>query len=376
MIYLFWISLSLLFYTYFGYPLLLLILSTVRRPNRHLSDAETQTQPSLSIIIPVHNEEAIIEQKIGNTLSLNYPKERLDVILVSDGSTDRTEELIRNIRSDRITLLPLPSRRGKAAALNAGLRLSTADILVFSDASIMLHPDALQQIVRPFQSFDIACVSGEDHIPEGGGEGLYGKYELLLRNLESKVSSIVGASGCFYAQRRSLCQPFIEGMAPDFLSVLTTVQAGFRAITYPPAIGYMKSIPASRDEYTRKVRTFTRGIATLMHFRRFLNPIKYGFFSIELISHKIMRWLSGLFLIALLASNLFFLDLIAFRIFFILQIMFYSLSLVAYMNNKIADKSAVFRVPLYFSLVNIAALKAWVMYLKGMRQEIWEPSKR
>lgn len=375
MIFLFWLSFIVLFYAYFGYPLLLMLISYFKPVQAH-PVAEYVFQPFVTIIIPVYNEERIIEAKIKNTLFLKYPREKTEIFIVSDGCTDGTEELVRQYADKGVKLVSLPARQGKASALNVGMKNTSGCIVIFSDASIMLNEDALQNIVYPFRSSEIGCVSGEDHISEVGGEGLYGKYELFLRNLESRVNSIVGASGCFYAQRRSLCPRFIEGMAPDFISVLATVSAGFRAITCPSAKGFMKSLSVPKDEYARKVRTFIRGITTLMRFKKLLNPLQYGIFSIELISHKLLRWWSAIFLIVLAFSNGFLLHSTFYILFFIMQLGFYGLAVAGWVRSEMLEKNKIFRIPYYFCLVNIAALVAWLKYLKGIRLEIWEPSKR
>src|SRR5262245_30619173 len=212
----FWLGVLGVFYPYAGYPLVLLLM---RRATGAAPGVATEL-PKLSIIIPVHNEASRIVDKIANTAALDYPADRLEILFVSDGSTDATVDLIRANAARAMTLIELAERRGKATALNAGLARATGEIVVFTDASIMLREDALRAIVRPFGDPGIGCVSGEDHIAEADGEGLYGRYELFLRRRESDVHSIVGASGCFYAQRRSLCTRFTDGMAPDFLSVL------------------------------------------------------------------------------------------------------------------------------------------------------------
>ena len=194
---------------------------------------------------------------------------------MSDGSTDRTTEIIRAVAPPAVEVVELDARRGKAAALNAGLERARHEILVFSDASIDLEPDALLKIVRRFQDPGIGCVSGEDRIAESGGEAWYGRYELLVRRLESRVHSIVGASGSFYAQRRALCGPFAEGMAPDFLSVIRTAQQGYRAVAEPEAVGMMTSAIRHGQEFERKVRTFIRGITALFAHASVLNPFRH-----------------------------------------------------------------------------------------------------
>lgn len=368
----FWLSVITILYAYAGYLLLLWCLAKGSREQKN-SMPRPGFQPAASLIIPVHNEEKIIDDKIRNLISLDYPKDKMEIIVVSDASTDRTGEIVRQYEEDGVRFLEQETRQGKAAALNRGLEEAKNEIIVFSDASILLKDDALKNALLPFANSRIGCVSGEDFIPGSGGEGLYGKYELFLRNLESRLGSLVGASGCFYAQRKNLCEPFPEGMAPDFFSVLKTVEKGFRAVTEPSAQGFMRSVPSHKGELQRKVRTLLRGMTTLFFFKHLLNPFRYGMFAIQLISHKLLRWLVGVFLILLFLSNAFLLSSKLYAMFFSLQIIFYTLALIGWMGFS---GPFIFRIPLFFSMVNFSALIAWAKYLMGYRQEIWEPSKR
>ncbi len=270
----------------------------------------------------------------------------------------------------------MPERGGKARALNHGLKHATGEVVCFSDASIVLDRDALATLVANFRDPAIGCASGEDVIAGGGGEGLYGRYELALRRLESKVHSIVGASGSFYAQRRSLCGEFPEGMAPDFLSVLNTVEQGYRAISDSGARGSMTSLSSSQAEFQRKVRTILRGISTLFLKWRLLNPLRFGVFALELISHKLMRWCVPFFLIVLFVSNLFLLDQAAYVVFLIGQIVFYALAMLSWLGVPLVEKSLAGRIAAYFTIVNVATLVAWWKYASGVRQEIWNPTRR
>jgi glycosyltransferase involved in cell wall biosynthesis len=369
---LFWVSGLAILYAYAGYALLLKLWPKMKYGTNDCTGL-SEFEPTISIVIPVYNEAEVLRDKIENTLSLDYPKEKREIIVVSDGSTDETGEIVQGFAMEGVKYFEQPERKGKAGALNRGLREAKNEIIVFTDASIFLEKAALRHVVRPFSNSPIGCVSGEDYIPGGGAEGVYGRYELFLRRLESHTGSIVGASGCFYAQRLSLCEPFPEGMAPDFFSVLKTVEKGYRAVTEPLARGRMKSVPDPHREFQRKVRTFVRGITTLMHCKDMLNPFRYGIFSFELISHKIMRWIVGLFLITLFVSNIFLLGSNLYLLCFIVQAALYMCSFVGWLTKI---PSSIFRIPLYFTTVNIAVLMAWIKYFSGFRIEIWEPSKR
>lgn len=369
---LFWMNGLSILYAYAGYPLVLMLWPGWKEEESELC-RQPVVEPAISMIIPVHNEERIIREKIENTLSLDYPEAKREILVISDGSSDRTAEIVKEYGKDGVRYFELSQRQGKAGALNLGLQKVQNEIVIFSDASIILERDSLKKIIGKFINPRIGCVSGEDYIPEGGGEGAYGKYELFLRNLESRVGSIVGASGCFYAQRRSLCDPFPEGMAPDFFSVLKTVEKGFRAVTEPMAKGFMRTLPDPKSEFERKIRTFLRGMTTLLQFKSLLNPFRYGVFSVQLISHKLIRWSVGFFMVLLLLSNLFLLSSKMYFSFFWLQVVFYSLACIGWMK---LSSHIFFRIPLFFSMVNLSAMVAWCKYLSGLRQEIWEPSKR
>ena len=332
--------------------------------------------PKISFLIPVHNEASVIKKKLENILKLDYPRSELEVLFISDGSVDETNSIIKEHENDFIRLIEIKERKGKANALNMGLQAAKYDILVFSDASIMLDKSALKQIVNPLQDASIGCVSGEDHITEAGGEGAYGRYELWIRNLESRIHSVVGASGSFYAQRKSLCTPFGEGIAPDFLSVLNTVEKGYRAITEPKAFGFMSSVKETADEFNRKIRTLIRGMAALSYKSKLLNMFQYGIFSFELISHKLMRWLVPFFLVGLYLSNLFLLEQLFYVAFFVLQTLFYILAYLAFKNKAGLGEKFYGKIALYFTMVNISILIAWLRYWFGVRQEIWNPTNR
>lgn len=372
---LFWLSVFGVVYPYVGYPILLWVLGRVLGKSRR-PVSEEPFCPSVSMIIPVCNEEKRIERKIVNTKALRYPADRLELLFVSDGSTDQTVELIRPHLSGPCKLIELPVRGGKAAALNAGLERATHDIIVFSDASIELEPDALHHIVQGFRDPNIGCISGEDKIAESGGEAWYGRYELFIRRCESNVNSIVGASGSFYAQRRALCAPFTEGLAPDFLSVLRTVEKGFRAVSEPAAVGMMTSVKDSKQEFDRKVRTLIRGMTALFAYRRVLNPAQFGVFAIEMMSHKILRWTVPFFLVTALISSILLIDSPWFLFVSTVQIVFYLTAFLAWLGWSVVTQSLMGKIALYFSMVNAAILVAWVKYAMGVRQELWTPSQR
>jgi cellulose synthase/poly-beta-1,6-N-acetylglucosamine synthase-like glycosyltransferase len=370
-----WGSFFLVFYAYFGYPLLLMAVNRISRGIDYKS-LHYPEQLSVTLIIPVHNEQAVIERKLDNTKALDFSGE-LQVLIISDGSSDDTVEIVNNYQGlQNLTFIVLEERKGKANALNAGLEAARGDIIVFSDASIMFDPQAITEIVRPFALDEMGCVSGEDLIEGGSGEGLYGKYELFLRKQESVTGSIVGASGSLYAQRKQIVTPFIEGVAPDFYSVLNTVEQGYRAISISESFGYMKAVESHKDEFNRKVRTLIRGITALFKKSKLLNPFSYPRFSLYLISHKLLRWLVPFFLISLLVSNLFLIESPFYLLLLLLQVLFYAMAGLAAFSEPLQKALPIVKLPLFFVAVNVSILKAWLKYLSGTRQEIWTPTKR
>jgi len=371
----FWFSLLMIVYPYFGYPLLLFIIGKFRVGKKKEGVPSGEFTPTVSMLIPAHNEEGTIEAKIRNTLSLDYPRKNLQIIIVSDGSTDATNALVRKYLDHGVIFIPMENRGGKSQALNAGIAVATGEIVVFTDASILLEPDSLLAIVKRFRENSIGCVSGSDRILDGGGEGIYGRYELYLRNLESEVHSIVGASGSFYAQRRRICPSFLEGMAPDFLSALTTVEQGYRAVTETTASGHMASAKKAKDEFRRKERTILRGMTTLYYKKALLNPCRYGIFSFFLWSHKVSRWLVPFFMILLFLSNVFLLKERFYGVIFIAQCIFYLAACVSLLGTRMS-RSPLSKIPYYFCLSNVAILFATMKYTIGFRQEIWSPTKR
>lgn len=373
-VWLFWLSLTAVVYPYAIYPVLLAAWN--RLAGRRLPEPNASHRPRVSIICPVHNEAARIEAKIRNLLSLDYPLDRMQILVVGDGCTDQTLELALLAGEGRVEVIPQSQRAGKAAALNAGLFRADGEILLFTDAGILLERKALAALVGHFADPAIGCVSGEDAIEGGGGEGLYGRLELWFRREEAKLHSIAGASGCLYSMRRSLCAPFRPGMAPDFLSVLDTVRAGSRAISEPAARGTMTATANTRVEFSRKARTFLRGITALFGNFALLNPFCHPAFSFILFSHKLMRWLAPVGLIGCLVGAFVLRSVPLYSGLFYAQLALYLLAALGLAFPAIAANSFVVRVSAFFLLVNLAAAKAMGLWLVGIRQEVWEPTRR
>jgi cellulose synthase/poly-beta-1,6-N-acetylglucosamine synthase-like glycosyltransferase len=370
------ISLFAIFYSYFGYPLSLYIISLLKEKYH---DKKT-IYPIVSIIITAFNEKERILEKIENTLSIIYPKNKIEIIIASDGSTDGTNEIISSYAAKGIDLLPLPFRGGKESAQKEAVRQSKGEILVFTDVSTMIDPNGIEQIVSNFADPGVGCVSSRDLVigPDGtpGGEGFYVRYEMWLRRLESRVSSLVGLSGSFFAARRVVCEDFAEDLDSDFRTLLNSVKAGKRGIIDPMAIGYYRDISDPRKEFDRKVRTVLRGITVFFRNTEFLNIFKYGLFSYQYLCHKLLRWLVPLFMtISILAIGIMSFSSLAYLIVLLSITMLFSYTLLLHFN-VIRNPINIMMVPVYFVMVNLSILTAWWRYLKKERVTVWEPTKR
>lgn len=377
MVWLFWSAAALVVFAYIGYPLVLWLGARLTGAGVTRTAQSADDLPRVSLIIPAHNERPHIGAKLENVFALDYPPDRLEIIVVSDGSTDGTSDVVRDVGGARVVLVEVTTRGGKAGALNAGLERASHDLIVFSDAAILFPADALRNIVAPFADQRVGCVSGEDRIANSGGEAMYGRYELFIRRQESVVSSIVGASGCFYAQRRALCDPFVPTLAPDFLSVLRTVEAGYRAISEPSATGTMSAVDRAGDEFSRKVRTLLRGMTTLARFPNLLNPLRNPVYAFELWSHKVLRWFVPIPLIAmLLASAVLAADSWLYRAMLGAQFCFYGAALIGLNGHGALARSLPAKAAVFFVVSNAAAAVAWFKFALGERQELWTPSRR
>lgn len=370
-------------YSYFVYPVVLaaarMLPATGRRRRIGIAKARPQTDlPPVSLIITAYNEEDRLPGKIANSLSVDYPADRLEIMVASDASTDGTDAIA--LSHPRVKLARVEERKGKEHAQKNAILESTGDILVFTDVATRLDPGALRLMVRNFRDPSVGAVSSEDRmVGEGGGtgEGLYVRYEMLLRRLETEVHSLVGLSGSFFAARREVCERWAEDLPSDFNTVLSCARMGYRAVADEAVIGYYPGIKAGQSEFQRKVRTLVRGMAAFFANLELLDARRFGFFSFQLASHKLMRWLAPVFMILLLTASIAWalegnpsgIALAA------IQALFYLLAILGHRAPATRTNPLV-KVPYFFSQVNLAILAAWVRFLRGERIAMWTPSKR
>jgi glycosyltransferase involved in cell wall biosynthesis len=365
----------MIFYSYIGYPLSLYLISIYSE-----KQVEKKTYyPQVTIIITAYNEENRLKEKIENTLNIIYPKEKLQIIVSSDGSTDSTNTIAGSYYQSGIELLANPIRRGKENAQKEALKRATGEIIVFTDVATRVEPLGIEQIISNFADPTIGCVSSEDRFfgrnGKPSGEGLYVRYEMLLRRLETRVNSLVGLSGSFFAARKSVCLDFSADMQSDFRTLLNCVKMGLRGISDPQTTGSYLDVSNQKREFDRKVRTVLRGLTVFFEHTEFLNILKYGFFSYQYFCHKLLRWLVPLFLVISFVTN-FLLSLKADVYFwlFLGQILFYGFAIWGW--KKRHPPGNIIKIPYYFLTVNISILVAWWRYLRSERVTMWAPSER
>jgi cellulose synthase/poly-beta-1,6-N-acetylglucosamine synthase-like glycosyltransferase len=371
----FWACFLLVIYTYALYPVLLFLVSSVARLWLEVQTApETAPLPAVSMIIPAHNEERHLPAKLVNLAALQYPKDRLEILLVSDGSTDATNEiLLRAAARNDIILLVLPTRGGKSAALNQAVSHARHDILVFSDAGTLFAPDAVSKLVRHFADPGVGVVCGALQFqasPESRQtEGLYWRYESLLRLMESRIGVTLTASGAIYALRRECFVPLpADTLVDDLVVPMTARRLGFRVLYDPEARGTDVAASTVAGEFARRVRIATGSFRALGGLLRSpLDPVT----AFAFVSHKLLRWTLPFLLIGMLVTSAALLDSPLYRALFALQVLFYGWGLVGYVFRQRMQGIRFALVAYYLLAIHLAFLVGFVRYLSGRREIEW-----
>jgi len=370
----FWVLGGVIAYVYAGYPLLLALLTGLglRRPI-----AIGAGEPGVTLLISAFNEAEVIAAKIENTLALDYPREQLDVIVISDASDDGTDAIVEHYASQGVRLLRMNDRGGKTLGLNAAVRIARGEIVVFSDANAMYQRDALRQMVRNFADPAVGAVVGESTYAEAEGgaqqsEGLYWKYETAIKRLETQLGSTVGGDGAIYAIRRVLYRDMRADALSDFVNPMQIVMSGRRCVYEPEARSVEEAAEGFDKEFRRKVRIVNRAWRATWTLPALLNPLRFGWFSLQLVSHKLLRWLMPLFLVGFFAVNLLLIDSgIVYRASLALQLVLYALALVGYLARGSKALPRALSVPYYFCLVNIASARGIIEAYRGRTYTTW-----
>lgn len=372
----FWGFILFLAYTYIGYPAFLAVIGSFRRrpqkqPGQHF--------PTVSVLIAAHNEEAGIADKIRNTLALEYPPENMEIVVASDGSADRTDEIIGAIAAGepRVRLIRVEPRRGKTNAQNYAVPHCRGEVIVFSDATTIYHPEAVKFIACHYDDPSVGAVSGryqyfdpEGTSPTGLGSIAFWNYENMIKKLQSRISTLTGCSGCIYSVRKSRYVKLPVEACSDLMEPLHIVKNGHRVVFEERALAYEETTRSAGQEFRMRVRVISRGILSILSMRELLNPLRYGWISFQLFSHKICRWmipfsLVGIFISSALSGTPWI------RYFFFLQLAFYTVGLIS-MIVPLHKKWKPLGIPLYVCTLIAALFVSVVKICRGQKFTVWE----
>ena len=370
------ISIALPVYVYVVYPVLLYLVTRIYHRS-HAQDSGTTRK--VTLIVSCFNESQVIKDKINNCLNLDYPETLLEIIFVSDGSTDGTDEIIKQYTDKRIKLIRQEGRLGKTSALNLAIPQAQGELIVFSDANAMYQPDAIQKLVRNFASPEVGYVVGAAIYTDGdtnsaaASENSYWQYELAIKKMESDLHSVVGGDGAIYAIRKELYEKLDEKDINDFVNPLQIIAKGSRGIFEPEAICLEETAGDFKKEARRKERIVNRSFRGLMKVNAVLNPFKYGIFSFEVISHKLLRWLVPVFLLGIAIGSviLSYFDQRLFQLLYVLETLFLWLAIIGYHKQNKATISPLFFYPYYFLMVNYYSLIGIIKAMTGKIQVTW-----
>jgi cellulose synthase/poly-beta-1,6-N-acetylglucosamine synthase-like glycosyltransferase len=388
---LFWICVAVILYGYLGYPLLLALLAATRKQIIPTSDEE----PDITLLIAAYNEESCIAKKIENTLALDYPPAKLQILIAADGSDDHTPDIVRQYADRSVELSYQPQREGKMAAINRAMPAVRGEVIVFSDANNYYEQDTLRAMVAPFVNKAVGAVSGAKHILKDDGalsssEGLYWKYEAFIKKQETRLGSCSGVNGEIFAIRKSLFTPAPEGIVnDDFYMAMQVLRKGYRVVFAPEAHSFERVSLSAADEIIRRTR-INAGRYQVIHRWRQILPVNRPFFMWQVLSHKILRLFIPFFFIGAFIANLLALfiqqnspapSLVKLtspynRIFFLLQCAFY---ITAWIGNQSSKGGAIKKItylPTFLVNSNLAALQGLVHYLRGNNRVLWQKVRR
>ena len=390
-IFFFWVCIALVFYTYIGYGLLLYIILKVKRllfgkPLEPALPLNDDLLPEVTLMICAYNEEAVIKEKMENIRQLNYPGEKLCVMWVTDGSDDHSNDLLRQY--PEVKLVFTPERKGKAAAMQHGLKENEAEIVVFTDANTMLNSDAIREIVRQMKKENVSCVSGEKRVAarhEGQvaaeGEGLYWKYESTLKRWDSELYSAMGAAGELFAVRMS---HYVEApqnaLLDDFMMSMLIVKNGHRIAYTSEAYAMEYGSANMEEESKRKRRIAAGGLQSIWWLRSLMNPFRYPKVAFQFVSHRVLRWsIAPIALLALIPLNASLVMMKAGALYTLiwgLQLLFYAMAFAGYLMAGRQRKSKLLYVAYYFVFMNINVFRGFAYLRTHNANGAWEKAKR
>ncbi|RWY50311.1 glycosyltransferase family 2 protein [Mucilaginibacter gilvus] len=385
----FWLSLFIAFYTFVGYGILLFIIIKIKRAlkgRKVVTDIADELLPECTLVVAAYNEEHFIAEKIANSLALNYPAGKLKFVFVTDGSSDRTTEIIAQY--PQIQLLHRPERAGKIAAVHRAMEYVTTEAVVFTDANTFLNADAMKRICRHYADATVGCVAGEKRVQidtnadaSAAGEGFYWKYESALKKWDSELYSVVGAAGELFSVRRNLYQDVEpDTVLDDFMISMLIAAKGFRIIYEPEAYALETASENVSEELKRKIRIAAGGMQSILRLLPLLLSFKYPLLSFQYVSHRVLRWtVTPFFLILAFITNLalaFAGQGLIYQLLFAGQVFFYLLAFLGFIMEKRHIRVKALFVPYYFCVMNYAVLAGIIRYFTTKQSAIWEKAQR
>ena len=390
---LFRILFFIVLYTFAGYAILLVVLLSIKNllfRKRVLPENNPETFPAICMFVTAYNESKYIDAKVKNLLEIDYPKDKIQYLWITDGSDDGTPEMLQ--KYPQMKVYHLPERKGKIQAMNRGMQYVNAPIVIFSDSNTTLCPEAAKIMVRAFANPQVGCIAGEKRIIDhqsddaaGAGENLYWKYESWVKKMDSDLNTAVGAAGELFAIRTKLFDTVEnDTILDDFIISLRIAQKGFKIAYTPDAYAIETASISVGEELKRKVRIAAGGLQTISRLKQLLNPIKFPLLSIQYFSHKVLRWtiapiaLFGLYpvTLTLFVNEVNNHSFSFYSIFFLFQTLMYLLALVGWLFERRKIRFKALFVPYYFCAMNLASLRGWIRFLRGKQTVNWEKSKR
>jgi cellulose synthase/poly-beta-1,6-N-acetylglucosamine synthase-like glycosyltransferase len=379
---LFWGICALIGYTYIGYPLVITLLSFFVDNKVKSGDIE----PFVSLIISAYNEEKDIKEKIDNSLKLDYPSAKLEIIIASDGSTDATDVIVRgyeeNNNDKKVILHRVEGRQGKTAAQNSAVKIARGEVIVFSDAASLYDRGAIRALVRNYADPTVGAVSGmykyinKAKASVGSATIVFWNFENFIKSRQTRIKTVTGCCGCIYSVRKVLYTALPPIIISDLVEPLTILKKGYRIVFEPRALAFEETTEKTKDEFKMRVRVIVRGMNGLLYMRTLLNPFRYPFVAFQLLSHKVLRWFIPVFCLAaflltipLSAGNRFY------QVVLTLQMVFYALAVSGMLLEKKGIKHKIFYLPMYFTIVNAASLVSLFKVFKGENIVVWQTQR-
>ncbi len=383
----FWSLLFLVFYTYLGYGLVLMVMVKIKNAFSEPDKITTDLfEPNVTMMVAAYNEQDVIEQKVNNMLALDYPQNKLQLLFVSDGSYDGTPDILRSFKE--VTVLHEEKRLGKTAAINRGMKAVKHSIIIFSDANAMLNKDAVKEIVKHYINPVVGCVAGEKRVDKNGdggvsgaGEGLYWKYESLLKKLDSNLNTAVGAAGELFSIRKKLYQHVeTDTILDDFMISMRIAKRGYKIAYEPKAYATESASVSIKEEMKRKIRISAGGMQSIIRLLPLFNFFTFGLLSFQYISHRVLRWtVSPIALICLVPLSFLLMiqeNTAIYSILFYAQMLLYVLAFFGWYRNEKQNRIKIFFIPFYFFFMNLCVFLGFFRFINGNQSVLWDKAKR